>query len=158
MAMEIISKKEVEEILNDVVDEFLIPRFDELGMSASGEWLRSLEVVAGANGGEIKGRHYTEYLAKGRPPSDKLPPVSALESWVNDKLGITGREANSIAWGIAKKIQKEGSKWYIQKGSNLLEVLQEPKTIEFIKKRIGAKLRVKIAENLVRQAKETFKK
>ena len=56
----------------------------------------------------IRGRDYTEWLEHGRGPGG-LPPISAIETWVNAKLGLYGTEATSAAWGIAKTIQAEGN-------------------------------------------------
>lgn len=39
-----------------------------------------------------------------------MPPVLAIEDWVKVKLGLTGKEARSAAWGIARKIAKKGTK------------------------------------------------
>ena len=38
----------------------------------------------------------------------KMPPHAPLLSWVEAKLGLTGREANRIAWAVQKKIKREG--------------------------------------------------
>jgi len=149
-----IERKEIERVLQEVVDKFLIPRFHELKMNASGEWLENLEVEATDDDkGYIKGRHYTEYLAKGRPPSDKLPPISALEKWVNVKLGISGEEATSIAFAIAHKIRREGTKWHQQGGTDLVEILESPEVITYIQNELGSILKVKISERLIRETK-----
>ena len=36
-----------------------------------------------------------------------MPPVAPLEDWARSKLGLTGREARSAAWGIARKIARQ---------------------------------------------------
>lgn len=38
------------------------------------------------------------------------PPVGPIEAWVNEKLGIQGKEARGIAFAIANKIAKRGTK------------------------------------------------
>ncbi|MDV4026520.1 hypothetical protein CMT52_19520, partial [Elizabethkingia anophelis] len=114
--------KEIEDVIQKVVDNFLKPRFKELGMNASGEWLQSIEISTGNDSGTIDARAYSEQLAKGRKPG-KLPPVRQLERWVNAKLGLSGNEAKSVAWAISKKIEKEGTSWYQKGGSDLIEVL-----------------------------------
>lgn len=146
-----LEKSEIETVLQKVIDLFLVPRFHELQMDTTGEWLESLEVQSGDDSGVIRGRNYSEQLAKGREPG-KLPPISAIERWVNAKLGYSGKEGNSIAWAISKKIQKEGTSWYKKGGSDLLEVLEEPKVIQFIQDEFGGIVRLRIADNLVRNA------
>lgn len=39
-----------------------------------------------------------------------FPPVQALEDWVRQKLGLTGREGRSVAFAIARKIGQVGTK------------------------------------------------
>lgn len=143
----------IEQTLQEVVDKFLIPRFMMLGMKATGQWLQSLEVVAMENKGVIKGEKYTEQLVFGRRPG-ALPPVSAIEKWVNAKLGIYGEEATSMAWAISKKIAAEGTIWYKKGGSNLLEVLEEPATVNYIYQKIGGWYRLQVANELRRYAKQ----
>ena len=60
--------EEVEQVLKKVVELFLVPRFKELGMPATGEWEQNLEVVAESIGGKIRGRDYSQQLAFGRKP------------------------------------------------------------------------------------------
>ena len=38
-----------------------------------------------------------------------FPPVQALEDWVRQKLGLSGKEARSVAFAIARKISKVGT-------------------------------------------------
>jgi hypothetical protein len=147
--------KEIEAVLQKVVDNFLKPRFKELGMNASGEWLQNVGISVVDDSGTIDARAYSEELAKGRKPG-KLPPVKQIEKWVNVKLGLSGNEAKSVAWAISKKIEKEGTSWYKKGGSDLIEVLSEPRTIQFIQEELSGILRIRIAENLVRTAHEVF--
>ena len=153
--MILIENREIEVILWKVIDTFLIPRFHELDMNASGEWLQSLEVQATPEGGKIRGRHYSEQLAKGREPG-RMPPVAALEKWVQAKFGMSGSQATGMAWAVAKKIQKSGTSWYQKGGSDLIELLEEPQVIEFIQQELIATARLKIAENLNRNAQKIF--
>ena len=146
---------ELETILQKVIDNFLIPRFNELKMNASGEWLASLEIEIGNDDGKIRGRDYSEQLAQGRRPG-KAPPIRHLEKWVNAKLGISGTEATSIAFAISKKIAKEGTSWYKKGGTDLIEVLSEPKTIQFMQEELIAIAQVRVAENLQRNAEQVF--
>lgn len=152
-----LEKQEIESVLQKVVDLFLIPRFKELNMNASGEWLQSLEVVAENDKGIIRGKHYSKQLAKGRE-GGSLPPVDAIEKWVKVKFGLSGSEARQRAWAIAKKIEQSGTRYYQQGGTDLLEVLEEPRVMQFIREELGAIARVKVAEELKRNAKQILGK
>ena len=150
-----INPDEIKFILMKVVDLFLLPRFRELGMNATGEWVEHIEINVGLNSGTIRGRQYTEQLAKGRRPGS-MPPIAPLEKWVNAKFGIHGTQAKSIAFAIAKKIEKEGTSWYQKGGSDLIEIFEEPKVLEFIQNEMSGILQVRISENLIRNAQEAF--
>lgn len=126
---------EFETILTNVINLFLIPKFNELGMKASGEWEENIE----AKGNEIWGRDYTEYLTKGRPPNEsqneddiirfaKWASATFIGDWVEDK----GLDLSPFA--VAYKIAKEGTKRYRRypKGSDLLEVLETPEVRDYI--------------------------
>lgn len=39
-----------------------------------------------------------------------MPPVAAILLWVQDKFGLSGEEAESMAWGVARKIKAKGTK------------------------------------------------
>lgn len=153
--MLLIEDREIEAILLRVVDIFLIPKHMELDMKATGEWIQSLEVQATPTGGKIRGRDYSEQLAKGQPPG-KRPPIPALEKWVQAKMGRSGDEARQIAWAVAKKIERDGTTWYQQGGSDLLEVLETPEVIDFVQKELIAFAQIRLAENLNRNAQKIF--
>lgn len=38
-----------------------------------------------------------------------MPPVDAIEGWVQRKLGIPAPESRSVAWAIAKNIARDGT-------------------------------------------------
>jgi hypothetical protein len=39
-----------------------------------------------------------------------MPPVQPLQDWVRQKLGLSGAEGRSVAFAIARKISKKGTK------------------------------------------------
>lgn len=131
------SQEEIEPIIRGVIDTFLIPKFRELGMPASGEWEDNIE----ARGNEIWGTPYTQQLVEGRPPGT-MPPVEAIQKWAAVKLGISDI---SVAWAIATKIKNEGTTWYPE-GSDLLEVLSTQEVTEYIAERLGRIIVVRIQE------------
>lgn len=53
---------------------------------------------------------YAEYVEYGRR-AGKMPPVAHFRAWVYKKFHLRDwKEAESIAWAIAKKIAREGTK------------------------------------------------
>lgn len=151
--MQFVTEPEIISIIQKVVNDVLIRRFTELGMNATGQWLESLEVVAKDSKGIIRGQDYTEYLAKGRA-GGSLPPIAPLTKWVTAKFGVGGKQAVSIAWAVAKKIQREGTTHYQKGGTDLLEILSEPNTIELINTEVQQKITVSITKELQRQINE----
>ena len=48
-------------------------------------------------------------VERGRRPG-KMPPVDAIELWVNRKLGLQGNEAKSVAFLVARAIGRRGTR------------------------------------------------
>ena len=140
--------------MQGVIDLYLIPRFNELGMNATGNWIESLEARAVDGNGAIYGLDYTYWLQNGRAPG-AMPPVSALIPWVNAKLGKSGREGVSIAWAVAKKIQKEGTNYYPE-GTDLLDVLSSKEVIDYVYGQFGEAFKVEINKLLIKQLNDNF--
>lgn len=138
--------------LNKATD-VLIQKYDELGMRATGDWANGLEGRTHANGGEIWGLPYTEQLVFGREPG-KRPPIAPIERWVQAKFGVSGRQATSMAYAVANKIAQEGTTWYQQGGSDLLEVLDDQRVVDTFYSEIGSYLTVQVSEELTRTLEE----
>lgn len=150
-----IKTEDVITIVQEVIDKFLIPKFFSEGMNASGQWVESLRIqMPRINEVHITGKHYTKYLTQGRPPSDSLPPIYAIKEWVRVKFGKTGKEVESIAWAVAHKIKQKGTTWYQKGGSDLLEILESPEVVEYVRNRLGELLKISVSEELIRQTKE----
>jgi hypothetical protein len=145
----VIPDAKFEEILNEVIRLYLIPKHKALGMEATGEWINSLE----SKGNTIRGRKYTEQLVYGRQPG-KAPPVTPIERWVTAKFGITGKEATSFAFAISKKIAKEGTSWKKKGGSDLLEVLETREVLDFINSKLAAYFQIEISLQIRRNLQE----
>lgn len=118
-----IEQEEIEKVITGVINLFLIPKFRELGMPATGEWEENIH----ARGNEVWGRQYTEQLVNGREPGS-MPPVEAIQRWALAKFG--NGDIN-VAWAIATKIKNEGTSWY-PNGSDLLEVLESQEVVNYI--------------------------
>lgn len=152
----LIPQEEILKIMDEVVELFLIPRFKELNMNASGEWLENIKTRSDDKAGYIDGREYTEQLVYGRKPG-KMPPIAPIERWVNFKLGIQGVQARGMAFAIATKIKNEGTTWFQKGGSNLLEVLDEPATIDYISKRAKDYLEISVSLKIKRNIEEIWR-
>ena len=141
--------------LQEVVDNFLIPKFLSLGMNASGSWIKALRVEVVNGTGYIKGKDYTYYLVNGRAGGNK-PPITPLISWVQQKLGKSGKEGIGIAYAVQNKIAKEGTDYY-PNGTDLLEVLQSKEVTDYIYTSIGQNISGQLQLEIKRQLKQTFK-
>lgn len=111
----------------------LVAKYDELGMRASGEWEQSLEVKVSGLSGIITGSHYTEQLVNGREPG-KFPPIKAIRQWILEKpIHFVGKiKLSSLAFLIARKIANDGTKYYQQGGTDLIESVITPERIQQI--------------------------
>lgn len=112
----------------------LIKKHDELGMRASGKWAESIEVNVKGTSGTISGNKYTEQLQNGRE-GGKYPPVKEIERWLYEK-GITPLEEkmklSTLAFLIARKIAQDGTKYYQQGGTDLIDSVITPERIQRI--------------------------
>jgi len=150
--MEFLRKDQIEAILRDVVELFLVPHFESLGMDASGEWRESLEVV----GDTIRGRGYTFQLVNGRAPGAR-PPIEPLTRWAIVKLGLDERQARGAAFAISNKIAKEGTEYYKQGGTTLLEILKGKEVIEFISRTAQPLIQQQVTLEITRIVRDSFK-
>ena len=147
-----ILKEEFESIMEDLKKKHI-----ELGMKASGEWLDSLENTSEGNTGKVIGFDYTYYLVNGRKPGE-FPNIDAIKKWIVDK-GIVNRikgeiSISSLAFLIARKIAKEGTKYYQQGGTDLVSAVVTDERIQGIIDRVGAEATI----NLTKQIQNEFQK
>ena len=149
-----ITDEKIIEVMQGVIELFLKPKFIELGMSASGEWLNSLEARANKGRGEIWGRDYTYYLVNGRAGGSR-PPITPLVNWVGNKLGLYGKEGLSVAFAVAKKIEKEGTDYYPD-GTDLLEILESPEVLNYVYGAFQVEIAGQIRATIVRNLQNTF--
>lgn len=144
--------EDIKEVLEEVVRDFLIPKFYALGMNASGNWVNSLAVEVVDGNGYIKGTDYTYYLVNGRAQGTP-PPIQPLINWVANKMGITGKEGVNIAYAVKNKIAKEGTDYY-KNNTDLLEVLTSQEVTQFIYTRLGVIAGRSIRLEIVRRIRE----
>lgn len=165
--MALFEKAEIERIIQGVVDTFLIPRFRELGMNATGQWLDSLEVKSEVDEnfgiGVIRGAKYSEQLAYGRRPN-KNQSHDELRRWA---YGMANFNPEFMAWlqvrglteygvEVAYTIAKNGTTWYQKGGTDLIEILQSQEVIDYINSEISNYLRAGAEAEIVRITKETL--
>lgn len=143
-----LTEQEIETILQEVIDKFLIPKFDDLEMNASGEWKENIEV----RGQSIWGRKYTEQLVYGRRPGT-FAPIAPLKQWAMIKLGLNEQQATSAAFAISHSMKEKGTTWHQKGGSDLLEILQSQDVIDFINEKTGFYIKERIILEVNRQLK-----
>ena len=157
-----LTDEDVAAVLQGVIDEFLIPKFKELNMNASGKWSASLETERRApNVGVIRGIDYSYYLSKGRGANQDQSP-EALRAWavwagntfIKDWVRNKGISANPIA--VAMNIAKKGTSWKRKGGSDLLEVLESPEVQKYVAERFKMIITPRVAAELRRNITETL--
>ena len=140
--------KEPIDILYDELDTLkrdLIAKYKELNMRASGQWENALRVeVAPINGGGLRGiisgADYTYYMQHGRK-AGKMPPIQVIEQWILAR-GIRPIQekmnTNALAWAIAKKIARDGTK-RMQAGGNpaFIDAIITPERVQHIIEKVG---------------------
>lgn len=150
-------EEEAGRIAQQVIDRFLIPKFEQLGMEATGEWRANLgyEIDMGADGATInfRGRKYTEQLVNGAPPGTKTN-VNHLTVWVQAKLHIGYPQSVSVAHAVKEKIEQEGTEYYKQGGTDLLEVLQSDEVARFVRDRVNILILPRITLDIQRKIHE----
>lgn len=139
----------------------LIKRHNQLGMKASGRWERELAVFYKRMSVALFGEHYTYYLVNGRK-AGKMPPVKAIKQWIEDKgiaSNIKGKiSVSSLAFLIARKIGREGTRYYRRGGTNLIESVVTPQRIQRIMNRVGDSVAIEVAEELFHLQRREFQK
>lgn len=141
------------EILTKVliyVVEVVSNKHKELGMEATGDWLKALDYKIEGNIGYLIGLDYTEYLIKGREPG-KRPPIDPIERWVKAKFGISGDRSRSVAFAVANKIKEQGTSWKQKGGSDLLEILNSMEVRTKINEIVGEVLTLTARQLITRQ-------
>lgn len=143
----------------EAIKEDLIKKHIELGMKSSGEWIDSLKVEVQGTHGVIKGNEYTWQLQAGRRPGT-MPRIEYIEKWILDK-GIKPIEQSmkisSLAFLIARKIKEEGTKYYQQGGTDLLDSVVNPERIQRIIDKVGQLHIVSLRSEILEQIKNFSK-
>lgn len=128
----------------DKVKDDIIANYYAKGMKASGDFPNSLEVVYEKRTVSLWGSKYVEQLEYGRRPSSSLPPLQSIFNWIIDK-GIMSRaekeyKIKSLAFVIARKIQREGYSRSNHGGVNLVSEILTDQRIKSIIDLVGKEL------------------
>lgn len=133
MTREEIISEEMELLRRDIVR-----RYDALGMRASGQFEEESGIETRGKKNFIIAPSYAVQLIRGRRPG-KMPPVKAIERWLFDR-GIRPLEneikISSLAYLIARKIAREGTKYFQQGGTDLLDAVITPERMQRIINRL----------------------
>jgi hypothetical protein len=81
----------------------------EVGAVASGKFLRGWRISYSGRQVILSNvARHAVFVEGGRRPGARPPPSSALLAWVTLKLGLTGKQAQSAAFLIARAIGRRG--------------------------------------------------
>ncbi len=149
-----------EEILKREFDLIIVDlkrKHVELGMKASGKWVEGLENTSKGNVGRVIGEPYTEQLVNGRR-GGRFPPIEAIKQWIIDK-GIVNNikgsiSVSSLAFLIARKIAREGTKYYQQGGTDLVSAVITDERIQNIINMVGAQEALNLSNKIQNQFKQ----
>lgn len=141
-----ISQFDIQRIVGDELERLklaIINNMRQADAVATGRTIASLAVETNPTGGTLYGRKFFGALETGRRPTTAStasnPPLYArIMEWMSARhiVGQTERETKSIAFAIAKSINKHGTRLYQQGGRNTIYSQEIPQTIE----RIGLQL------------------
>lgn len=138
----------------------LVQRYNELGMKSSGLWESELEISIDGDesksSSKVLGLNYTEQLVFGRKPG-KFPPIKAIEQWIQDKgIATIGKNisTSSLAFLIARKIAQEGTNYFKQGGTDLVESVITPERIQSIIDRVKEINVVTMTNGLIEKLKQ----
>lgn len=147
-------KRELESLIVD-----LIKKYDQLGMRASGNWARMLEQTvnrsAGKLTGTIRGASYTKNLVEGVPPGSSVS-VAAIEKWIQAKNINVYTNLRTAAYFISKKIEREGTEYFNQGGTDLIDGVITSQRLEEIVQVVGNGILKDIQVNYISRIKEAI--
>lgn len=130
----------------------VITRYQESGLSVTGNWATTLEVTATETSASLLGASYLD----GRPPG-KQPPSEAIVNWIETK-GIASQIENeisitSLAFLIARKIGREG--WQPETtGSDIIAQVVTPQRIQQVIDRVSTPLVTEFCDDIINFLKQ----
>lgn len=74
------------------------------------EYLAGFNVIILTRGAQLRNdAPYAMIIERGRRPGSAPPPVDAIRTWVEDKIGLEGAEATAVAHRIRQTISVRGT-------------------------------------------------
>lgn len=148
------------ETMQEVIDRYLIPKFNELGMNATGNWIESLEARAVDGNGEIWGMDYTYWLNNGRGKNKDQSEegINHFTKWAGYYIFKPWAESKGILinpYAVARKIAKEGTEVRPER-RDFLNILSSKEVIDYVNSQIGNYLSANVQIQIVRDLKEVF--
>lgn len=148
--------------IQGVIDLFLKPKFIELGMDASGQWLNSLEARAVNGNGEIWGMDYTYWLNNGRQPNKDQSPeklkawayyygINVIKPWADAK-GLVFDNPIAVAYNIGKN----GTRSRPERIGFLEDVLNSKEVLDYIYSQLQEGVTIEINKVLIKQIHDNF--
>ena len=149
---------EFDDILKEEIDLIiidLIKKYDELGMRSSGKWANSLEPIIKEGSAVLLGEDYTQQLSTGRRPGT-FPPIKAIEQWIIEKpISLeAGMKLSTLAFLIARKIAENGTVYFQEGGTDLLDAVITPQRIQSIINKVSEFQIKELETDLVGRFKE----
>lgn len=148
-------------VLQGVIDNFLKPKFIELGMNASGEWLNTIQPIIVEGRGEIWGMDYTYWLNNGREPNKDQSPqalkawayyygINVIQPWAQSK-GIVLDNPIGVAYNIAKNGTKKRPERI-----DFLDILNSDEVKQYIYTQLRIGITATISSLMIKQIRDTF--
>lgn len=148
-------------VLQGVIDNFLKPKFIELGMNASGEWLNTIQPRIVEGRGEIWGMDYTYWLNNGREPNQDQSPqalkawayyygINVIKPWAASK-GIVFDNPIAVAYSIAKKGTKKRPERI-----DFLDILNSNEVKQYIYAQLRIGITATISALMIRQIRNAL--
>ena len=148
-----------EEIIEEEMESMrlgIVDFYRSTGMKASGQFEEETVVRIEGKKAFVDSPSYALQLIKGRKPGT-MPPISKIESWIRsrgikpvlDKISIS-----SLAFLIARKIKLEGTQYFQQGGTDLLDSVVTPERIQRILDRLSEYNLTEFTKRISRTLKE----
>lgn len=88
----------------------LISKYDELGLRASGDFEKEIELIIEGTTLTVMGAYHSQFMEKGRRAGGR-PPIASIMRWLDFKKGLPAsmyRNKRATAFAIANKIASKG--------------------------------------------------
>lgn len=153
MKTEFFTKRDFAIILNEVIQRFIHTEIDKHKISDTGKMRNSLESrEVTSTETELWGVDYAYYAISGRS-GGKGPKSQDLIGWVQRKFGVSGKQAEGMAYVIARKIAKEGTDRNKEK-INLSEILNSQEVRQYIIERVTQIMNKNVTDHIQSQLKK----